>query len=59
MVASISLNRIKISAVQKIYLYDLSWEEFEQILLELGEKTGFNDRLSNHLKFFFGTTIWH
>ncbi|WP_310482255.1 Uma2 family endonuclease [Chamaesiphon sp. VAR_48_metabat_403] len=38
MVASISLNRIKISVGQKIYLHDVSWEEFEQILLELGEK---------------------
>jgi Uma2 family endonuclease len=38
MVASISLDRIKISAGQKIYLHDVSWEEFEQILLELGEK---------------------
>jgi Uma2 family endonuclease len=38
MVASISLNRIEISAGQKIYLHDVSWEELEQILLELGEK---------------------
>jgi Uma2 family endonuclease len=38
MVTSISLNRIKISAGQRIYLHDVSWEEFEQILLELGEK---------------------
>ncbi len=38
MVTSISLNRIGISAGQKIYLHDVSWEEFEQILLELGEK---------------------
>ncbi len=38
MVASISLSRIEISAGQKIYLHDISWEEFEQILLELGEK---------------------
>ncbi len=38
MVASISLNRIKIIAGQKIYLHDVSWVEFEQILLELGEK---------------------
>ena len=38
MVASISLNRIEISAGQRIYLHDVSWEEFEQILLELGEK---------------------
>jgi Uma2 family endonuclease len=38
MVTSISLNRIKISAGQRIYLHDVSWEEFEQILLELGDK---------------------
>jgi Uma2 family endonuclease len=38
MVTSISLNRIKISPGQRIYLPDISWEEFEQILLELGEK---------------------
>jgi Uma2 family endonuclease len=38
MVASISLNRIKISPGQRIYLHDASWAEFEQILLELGEK---------------------
>jgi Uma2 family endonuclease len=38
MVTSISLNRIGISAGQKIYLHDVSWAEFEQILLELGEK---------------------
>lgn len=38
MVTSISLNRIGISAGQRIYLHDVSWEEFEQILLELGEK---------------------
>jgi Uma2 family endonuclease len=38
MVTSISLNRIKISPGQRIYLPDLSWEEFEQILVELGEK---------------------
>jgi Uma2 family endonuclease len=38
MVASISLNRIKISPGQRIYLHDVSWAEFEQILLELGEK---------------------
>jgi Uma2 family endonuclease len=38
MVTSISLNRIEISAGQRIYLHDVSWEEFEQILLELGEK---------------------
>jgi Uma2 family endonuclease len=38
MVTSISLNRIGISAGQRIYLRDVSWEEFEQILLELGEK---------------------
>ena len=38
MVTSISLNRIKIIAGQRIYLHDVSWEEFEQILLELGEK---------------------
>jgi hypothetical protein len=37
MVTSISLNRITISAGQRIYLHDVSWEEFEQILLELGE----------------------
>jgi Uma2 family endonuclease len=38
MVTSISLNRIKINPGQRIYLPDVSWEEFEQILLELGEK---------------------
>jgi Uma2 family endonuclease len=38
MVTSISINRIKISPGQIIYLPDISWEEFEQILLELGEK---------------------
>jgi Uma2 family endonuclease len=38
MVASISLNRIEISAGQRIYLHDVSWEELEEILLELGEK---------------------
>jgi Uma2 family endonuclease len=38
MVTSISLNRISISAGQKIYLHDVSWAEFEQILLDLGEK---------------------
>jgi Uma2 family endonuclease len=38
MVGSISLNRIEISAGQRIYLHDVSWKEFEQVLLELGEK---------------------
>jgi Uma2 family endonuclease len=38
MVTSISLNRISISAGQRIYLHDVSWAEFEQILLDLGEK---------------------
>jgi Uma2 family endonuclease len=38
MVTSISLNRIRISAGQRIYLHDVSWDEFEQILLDLGEK---------------------
>jgi hypothetical protein len=38
MVASISLNRVKITPGQKIYLHDINWEEFEDILLELGEK---------------------
>lgn len=38
MVASISLNRIEIVAGQRIYLHDLDWQEFEQVLLELGEK---------------------
>lgn len=38
MVTSISLNRIKITPGQRIYLLDLSWEEFEQTLVELGEK---------------------
>jgi Uma2 family endonuclease len=38
MVTSISLNRIKLSAGQRIYLSDVSWAEFEQVLLELGEK---------------------
>jgi Uma2 family endonuclease len=38
MVASISLNRIEIPAGQRIYLHDIDWQEFEQILIELGEK---------------------
>jgi Uma2 family endonuclease len=38
MVASISLNRIEIPAGQRIYLHDLDWREFEQILVELGDK---------------------
>ncbi len=38
MVASISLNRIKIIAGQRIYLHNVSWAEFEHILLDLGEK---------------------
>jgi Uma2 family endonuclease len=38
MVTSISLNRIKISPGQSIHLHDVSWTEFEQILLELGDK---------------------
>jgi Uma2 family endonuclease len=38
MVGSISLNRIEIPAGQRIYLHDIDWQEFEQILLELGEK---------------------
>lgn len=38
MVTSISLSRIKISPGQKIQLHDVSWAEFEQIMLELGEK---------------------
>jgi Uma2 family endonuclease len=38
MVASISLNRIEIPAGQRIYLHDIDWREFEQILVELGEK---------------------
>jgi Uma2 family endonuclease len=38
MVASISLNRITIKPGQRIYLQEVSWLEFEQILLELGEK---------------------
>jgi Uma2 family endonuclease len=38
MVASISLNRIEIPAGQRIYLHDIGWQEFEQILLELGKK---------------------
>jgi Uma2 family endonuclease len=38
MVTSISLSRIKISPGQKIHLHDVSWAEFEQIMLELGEK---------------------
>jgi Uma2 family endonuclease len=38
MSTSISLNRISISAGQRIYLHDVSWAEFEQVLLELGEK---------------------
>jgi Uma2 family endonuclease len=38
MVGSISLNRIEIPAGQRIYLHDIDWQEFEQILLELGEQ---------------------
>jgi Uma2 family endonuclease len=38
MTTSISLNRIKINPGQSIHLHDVSWTEFEQILLELGEK---------------------
>jgi Uma2 family endonuclease len=38
MVGSISLNRIEIPAGQRIYLHDVDWQEFERILLELGEK---------------------
>lgn len=38
MIASISLNRIEIPAGQRIYLHDIDWREFEQILFELGEK---------------------
>lgn len=38
MVTSISLDRIELSPGQRIHLPDISWEEFEQILLELGEK---------------------
>jgi Uma2 family endonuclease len=38
MVASISLNRIQILAGQRIYLHDVSWAEFEHVLLELGDK---------------------
>jgi Uma2 family endonuclease len=38
MIASISLNRIEIPAGQRISLYDIDWQEFEQILIELGEK---------------------
>lgn len=38
MVGSISLNRIEIPAGQRIYLHDIDWQEFEQILLELAEK---------------------
>lgn len=38
MVASISLNRIEIPAGQRIYLHDIDWQEFEQILIELGDK---------------------
>jgi hypothetical protein len=38
MVTSISLNRIRISPGQRISLPDISWDEFEQILVELGEK---------------------
>jgi transcriptional regulator of aromatic amino acid metabolism len=37
MVTSISLNRIEINPGQRIYLHDVNWEEFEHILLELGE----------------------
>lgn len=38
MVASISLNRIEIPLGQKICLHDIDWQEFEQVLLDLGEK---------------------
>jgi len=42
MVASIStptfISHLEIQAGQRIYLRDLDWQEFEQILVELGEK---------------------
>ena len=46
MVISISLNRISISAGQRIYLHDVSWTEFDQILLDLGEKRA--TRIANY-----------
>ncbi len=38
MVTSIFINHLDIQAGQRIYLRDVNWQEFEQILSELGEK---------------------
>jgi len=38
MVASIFIDRLEVQAGQRVHLHDLDWQEFEQILSELGEK---------------------
>jgi Uma2 family endonuclease len=38
MVATTFINRIDVQAGQRLHLHDLTWQEFEQILTELGEK---------------------
>jgi Uma2 family endonuclease len=38
MVTSIFTNHLDVRAGQRIYLRDIDWQEFEQILSELGEK---------------------
>ena len=38
MVASIFIDHLKVQAGQRVHLHDLDWQEFEQILSELGEK---------------------
>lgn len=38
MVTSTFINRIDVQSGQRVYLRDLNWQEFEQILAELGEK---------------------
>jgi len=38
MVASVFIDRIEVQAGQRVYLRNINWQEFEQILAELGEK---------------------
>jgi len=38
MVASTFINHLDVQAGQRIHLRDLNWQEFEQILIDLGEK---------------------
>jgi len=38
MVTPIFINRIDVQAGQRVRLHDINWQEFEQILQELGEK---------------------